>query len=203
MLGSLPSGIWISRALGGKDPRMMGSGSSGATNVARQLGKWGFTLVFLADALKGMLAVFLCLSLPHLIFSESVLALLGLPLQIHGQSMSGFDALPWMGLFAAMLGHVYTPLASFKGGKGVATAAGGLCVLVPMPCLGCLLVFLIVGLSFKRMFLASLSAALSLPFWAFLFAKSDALHLYFTLMIPAFLLWTHRRNIALWLRAER
>ena len=103
LVGGIPTGIWLSKLIAGKDPRASGSGSSGATNVSRVLGKkWGI-VVLLLDALKGFAPVFW---LAPLIFSEN---LVEVKIVI---------------ACTAVMGHVFTPYAKFKGGKGVATAAG-------------------------------------------------------------------------------
>ena len=111
LIGGLPTGILFCRAIKGVDPRSIGSGSSGATNVSRVLGKkWALVVLFI-DALKGYLPVkFLApLLSPEHFALASVLMTIGV-----------------------IAGHVWTPYASFRGGKGVATAAGALLALQPL-----------------------------------------------------------------------
>ncbi len=105
LIGGLPTGILLCRAIKGVDPRSIGSGSSGATNVSRVLGKKWALVVLVIDALKGFLPV-------------EFLAPLLAP-----QHLALAGVLMTVGVIA---GHVWTPYALFRGGKGVATAAGAL-----------------------------------------------------------------------------
>ena len=112
--GSLPWGLWVGRLARGVDVRTMGSGNLGATNVYRSLGPALGILTLILDIAKGALPVWL---LPHATFA------------------AGFTGGPeWCRLavgLAAVAGHVWTFLAGFKGGKGVATTAGVLLALAP------------------------------------------------------------------------
>ena len=127
LLGSIPFGVIVAKRAG-VDIYSVGSGNPGATNVLREIGKPAGYLVFFLDFLKGILATTWFL-VP--IFSFSGDATLGL----------------W-GLPAAVLGHTYPLFAQFRGGKGVATAMGGLLGVMP----GCLFIGLVSwGLSFTRL----------------------------------------------------
>lgn len=114
LCGALPFGLWVGRLFRGVDVRTLGSGNLGATNVYRSLGPTLGWLTLLLDALKGAVPVWIAAHLP------------------------GADALPGgadtariaAGL-AAVAGHVWTFLAGFRGGKGVATTAGVLLALSP------------------------------------------------------------------------
>ena len=114
LCGSLPWGLWIGRLARGVDVRTLGSGNLGATNVYRSLGPALGILTLVLDIAKGALPVWL---LPHAAFATA------------------FPGGPeWCRLgvgFAAVAGHVWTFLAGFKGGKGVATTAGVLLALAP------------------------------------------------------------------------
>jgi len=112
--GSLPWGLWLGRGLRGVDVRTLGSGNLGATNVYRSLGPGIGVATLLLDIAKGALPVWL------------------VPGASWAQSFPGGAA--WCALavgFAAVAGHVWTFLAGFKGGKGVATSAGVLLALSP------------------------------------------------------------------------
>jgi glycerol-3-phosphate acyltransferase PlsY len=112
--GSLPFGLWLGRWLRGVDVRTMGSGNLGATNVYRSLGPGIGVATLLLDIAKGAVPVWL---LPH---------------SAIGAAFPGGPE--WCALaaaFAAVAGHVWTFLAAFKGGKGVATSAGVLLALSP------------------------------------------------------------------------
>ena len=125
--GSLPWGLWVGRFARGVDIRTLGSGNLGATNVYRSLGPGLGVLTLLLDIAKGALPVWL---LPHAAFAVA------------------FPGGPeWCRLavgFAAVAGHVWTFLAGFRGGKGVATTAGVLLALAPAAFGVFLLVFLLV-----------------------------------------------------------
>ena len=99
-LGSVPFAILVSKAFGLDDPRTVGSGNPGATNVLRSGNKLAALLTLLGDALKGWLAMFIAAQL--------------------GADMLGVT----LAGFGAFFGHVFSVFLRFKGGKGVATAAG-------------------------------------------------------------------------------
>lgn len=112
LLGCLTSGYYLVRLLRGEDIRATASGNVGSRNVGRLLGARGFILTFVGDAGKGALAVWL---------SQALLPL------------------PWLGvaaLLAATAGHIWPLQLGFRGGKGLATFAGGLLLLNPLVLLG-------------------------------------------------------------------
>lgn len=145
LLGAVPFGLVLARRFAGIDLRQSGSGNIGATNVRRVAGNRLGAITLLADALKGALPVGLAL---YLTPSE------GLPREI----------LPIITLWAAFLGHLYPIYLKFKtGGKGVATAGGGLFMLSWQAGVIAVLIFLaIVGIT-RRISLGSLGAAALLP----------------------------------------
>jgi acyl phosphate:glycerol-3-phosphate acyltransferase len=106
-VGSIPSGLWLGRAVRGLDVREHGSGSTGATNVSRVLGPAAGALTFLFDVGKGAVAV------------QGARALGAGP---RGQAAAGV---------AAVVGHSWPAYAHFRGGKSVATAFGALLMLSP------------------------------------------------------------------------
>lgn len=148
LLGSIPSGFLAARSRG-IDLRAVGSGNIGATNAMRVLGKPVGLLVLLADVGKGLLA---CL----------VVAPLGARLA-GDAAMSASDWPAIAAGIAAILGHNFTCWLRFKGGKGIATSAGVLVVLMPQALGICLLVFLAVLAVGRIVSLASISAAVALP----------------------------------------
>lgn len=150
LLGSIPTGYVAARARG-VDIRSVGSGNIGATNVMRVLGKRLGILVLLADALKGGLAAGL---LPWLAAA------------LPPASGMAEGAPEWLRILAgasAIVGHNYTCWLGFRGGKGVATTAGVLLVLMPRAFGICLLVWLGVFALSRIVSLASILAALALP----------------------------------------
>ena len=152
-LGALPFGYLVARAHG-VNIFKAGSGNPGATNVKRVLGSKAGNTVYMLDALKGVVAAGLplvrCLALrpsDHLYGND-----------LYSASMLGVTA-----LVAAVLGHSFSCFTRFKGGKGVATASGGLLVLMPLPGLIAVLVWIITFLASRYVSLASILASLSVP----------------------------------------
>ena len=146
-IGSIPTGFLMARARG-VDIRSVGSGNIGATNVFRILGKGPGIAVLLIDALKGFLPA------KYLIMG--------------GVSAQSQEYHSLVAGFCAILGHNYTCWLRFKGGKGVATSAGVLIAWVPLALLISLASWLaVLGIS-RYVSLASIMAALVLPFavWA-------------------------------------
>lgn len=150
LIGSLPWGLWIGKLTRGVDVRRFGSGNLGATNVYRVLGPaWGIT-VLLLDAAKGAAAVLVV----------RLLAAGGLE---HGGAASlGLAWAGLIGLAASVLGHSFSPFAGFRGGKGVATAAGAWGVLAPVPLALALLVWIPLFAATRIVSAASIAATLAL-----------------------------------------
>lgn len=142
LLGSVPFAVLSSRLFGLADPRTYGSGNPGATNVLRSGNKKAALVTLLGDALKGWLAVFLA---QHFGLGEVTIALVAL---------------------AVFLGHLFPLFLKFKGGKGVATAAGVLLALDPWLGLLTLATWLLVAYVSRYSSLAALLAALLAPLYA-------------------------------------
>lgn len=169
LIGSIPFSYLIPKWIGKIDIRTMGSGNTGTTNVVRTLGMKVGVLAFIGDFLKGII--------PALIG----LLWLGELGGIIGGSM-------------AVIGHCYPVWLKFKGGKGVATSAGILIVLMPDLCILLLIgQFIIIALT-KYMSLASLLSAVLLPILAFIFSKSDQMVL-FSIGLALFVIFRHRSNL--------
>ena len=144
LLGAIPFGYLIARWRG-VDILKHGSGNIGATNVGRVLGRPFGILVFLLDFTKGALPA-LCARWWAATHS------LDLPA----------ESLPVAGAVSAFLGHLYPVYLRFRGGKGVATAAGAVMVLLPGPASAALLIWLAVVVASRTVSLASLAAAAGL-----------------------------------------
>jgi len=153
LLGSVSFAILSSWIFGLADPRSYGSKNPGATNVLRSGNKTAAVFTLLGDAAKGGLAVFL---------AQKYGAQYGL-----GQAFIGLVAL------AVFFGHLYPVFLKFKGGKGVATAAGVLLALDPLLGLATLATWLFVAFALRYSSLAALIAAASAPLFAFFFWGSD------------------------------
>jgi acyl phosphate:glycerol-3-phosphate acyltransferase len=185
LLGSLPFGYVVARAHG-VDIFKEGSGNPGATNVKRVLGeKFGAkgkragNLVFALDAVKGAIAAGWPLFAP---FADATI-------QQH---------LGLVGVIAAVLGHSFSIFTKFKGGKGVATAAGGLVVLIPIACLVGAAVWVLTFLTSRYVSLGSILAAVAVPLtsWVRWYRedKPIALSLVAT-ALGAFVIFRHRANV--------
>ncbi|CAG4907420.1 glycerol-3-phosphate 1-O-acyltransferase PlsY [Paraburkholderia gardini] len=175
LIGSVSFAVIVSAAMGLADPRSYGSKNPGATNVLRSGNKLAAILTLLGDAFKGWLAVWLTSHFgPHYGLDDPAIALAAI---------------------AVFLGHLYPVFFRFKGGKGVATAAGVLLAINPVLGIATMLTWLIIAFFFRYSSLAALVAAVFAPlFDVFLFgANIIALAV---LAMSALLVWRHRSNIA-------
>ena len=174
LLGSIPSGYLAGRWCKGIDLRELGSGSTGATNVLRQVGKGPALVVFVIDVAKGAIAVLLAGSLTE------------------GAALS--DWLQVLAGLAALAGHIWPGWLGFKGGKAVATGLGlflGLAWPVGLACFGIFLTTLSV---FRIVSLSSVVAAISLPL--LMAAGTDGTaKLVVALVAMALVVWRHRSNL--------
>jgi len=174
LLGSIPSGYLAGRWCKGIDLRELGSGSTGATNVLRQVGKGPALVVFVIDVAKGAIAVLLAGSLTE-----------GAALNDWLQVLAGL---------AALAGHIWPVWLGFKGGKAVATGLGlflGLAWPVGLACFGIFLTTLSV---FRIVSLSSVVAAISLPL--LMAAGTDGTaKLVVALVAMALVVWRHRSNL--------
>ena len=196
LLGAVPFSLVVARTRG-VNLREHGSGNAGATNALRVLGKGPGLMVFLLDFAKGLVAVALVSQLR--VGDESLVGMLGSRPDL---------AAAWAATIAgaaAMLGHVVTVwgrlfFESWKGGKGVATGAGMLAGLAPVPVALAAVVFAAVLALTRYVSLGSILAAASLP------VTLLALHFglgrpnpppvwIFCAVVPAFIVWTHRANV--------
>lgn len=154
LLGSIPFAIIASRIFGLADPRSYGSKNPGATNVLRSGNKAAAIVTLLGDASKGWLAVYLAQKYG--------------PEYGQGTALIGFVAL------AVFFGHLYPIFLRFKGGKGVATAAGVLLALDPLLGLATLGTWLFIAFTLRYSSLAALIAAVAAPMYAAMFWGTDA-----------------------------
>ena len=174
LTGSLSFAVLVSRAMGLSDPRSYGSGNPGATNVLRSGSKLAAALTLLLDALKGFVPVLL-------------VQRFGAPWGL-GEGTVALVAL------AAFLGHLWPVFFRFKGGKGVATAAGVLLGLNPWLGLATLATWFIVAAFFRFASLASIVAAVFAPFYQLLIWGSGPTAIAAAVM-GLLLIWRHSANM--------
>lgn len=181
LFGAIPFGFLVARARG-VDILRLGSGNIGATNVGRVLGRRFGILVFLLDFLKGAIPAGGAKWIANLDDS-------GLPL----------EGLPVAAGLASLLGHLFPIYLRFRGGKGVATGAGVVSVLLPLPALGALLVWATLVCATRYVSLASVAAAGSLVLFRLLspapFTGENAILTGFCMLAAMLVLVRHRTNL--------
>jgi acyl phosphate:glycerol-3-phosphate acyltransferase len=174
LIGSLSFAVIVSRGMGLEDPRHYGSGNPGATNVLRSGNKAAALLTLAFDALKGYVPVMLALVYgPVWGLGETTVAFVGL---------------------ATFIGHLWPVFFGFKGGKGVATAAGVLLALNPWLGAATLLTWVIIAAFFRYSSLASIIAALFAPFYQLLIWGVSP-SLLAVVAMSLLLLWRHQANM--------
>lgn len=170
LLGSIPFGFLVGKAKG-IDIRQHGSGNIGATNVLRTLGKPLGITVFILDAGKGALAVALAKIFAPVSPIAAVLAAI-----------------------ACILGHSFTCWLKFKGGKGVATSAGVLLGMIPIPALITLGVWILVFYTTRYVSLGSILGAAAAPISAWALGVRGPI-LYFVVVAAVLVIARHKSNI--------
>ncbi len=170
LFGSIPWGLLLARLTGAPDPRKVGSGNIGATNVMRSGGKTLGVITLLLDILKGLFPTFLAV---HILHSPYMICVVG---------------------FSAFLGHLFPLYLRFKGGKGVATAIGVMLVLMPKALGLSLLCFLVVVLLTRMVSAGSIVASALLPFWGAVW-KYPTPYLILSLFLAILIIYRHKANI--------
>jgi acyl phosphate:glycerol-3-phosphate acyltransferase len=174
-LGSVSFAVVVSRAMGLADPRSYGSHNPGATNVLRTGNKAAAALTLAGDFLKGFAAVFLVTQFaPRFGFGDGTIALSAV---------------------AVFCGHLFPVFHGFKGGKGVATAAGVLLGISGWLGLATIATWLIIAVFFRYSSLAALVSAIFAPIYYVMFRGTDEIALAVFTM-SALLVWRHQKNIA-------
>jgi glycerol-3-phosphate acyltransferase PlsY len=174
LLGSVSFAVIVSRAFGLPDPHEYGSGNPGATNVLRTGNKLAAFITLIGDGAKGFIAVYLA--------------------RILGPD---FNAPGWLVpavALAVFLGHLFPVFHGFRGGKGVATAAGIIFAVAWPLALVLSIVWLTMAFGFKISSLAALVTATLMPIGMFFF-DGPSLMSFATVVIAVLLFWRHRTNI--------
>lgn len=178
LVGGIPFALIVGKAFYGVDCRKHGSGNLGATNVFRTLGARAGLAVMALDIGKGALAV--------------ALAMLVFPPEIQG------DARDWLLItvgMAAVLGHSFSPYIRFKGGKGVATAAGVIAVIMPMSWPILFLSFVLVIALFRMVSLGSVLIAIEFPILTWILYGDRIAFVAFAVIAALLVIGRHRSNI--------
>ncbi len=190
-VGSIPTSIIVSKLVKGIDIRNYGSGNAGGSNVFRILGwKWGVSVILL-DALKGAIAVIVVarLYLDNFPFNN----------------ITPFDDFTLVQIICglvAVIGHIWTVFAGFRGGKGIATALGFLITIITVDMLLALAVFVLVVTLSRYISLGSLIAAASVPLILIIRENIFGINipgyntiLPFAIALTLLVIYTHRKNI--------
>lgn len=170
IIGSIPVGLILGNLIWKKDLRRFGSRNIGATNAWRVLGRKAGLLVFALDFIKGQLGVLL------------------------GMCIIGTPAAMVLGGFVAIIGHVTSIFAGFRGGKGVATGLGVLSILMPKVMAIVFVVWFILVLITRYVSVGSVVAAVLTPILAAVFNVPNA-YFAFALAAAVLIVWRHRENI--------
>ncbi|MEO0107581.1 MAG: glycerol-3-phosphate 1-O-acyltransferase PlsY [candidate division WOR-3 bacterium] len=191
LLGFIPGAIpfgYIAGRMQGIDMRLVGSGNIGFTNVARVLG-WRYALPVLAlDFAKGLVPAVIAGRLMNVLMGSG-----GSMIPILGSDSVGLQMLVGLG---AILGHVFTPVLRFRGGKGVATTAGVVAAIAPLAFAFCCCLFLVVLALFRYLSLASVVAVIGLPAVVLLFYPGRPIGLVlFCSLIALVVVIRHRSNL--------
>ena len=172
LLGSIPTGFLVAKKIKDVDLRELGSGSTGATNVLRNVGKLPALFVFIIDVFKGFLAV----KIAYIFMNQDLIAILS-------------------GLFA-ISGHIWPIWLKGKGGKAVATGLGMFLAISWQVGLGSLGIFLLILSISKVVSLSSIIAALGLPILMYLkVGTSNNTFMIISFVISFLVIWKHRTNI--------
>ena len=187
VLGSIPSAVWIGKKYYGIDIREHGSKNAGTTNMLRVLGKRAAIPVFILDFFKGFAAV-------------SLFSLLRYDDGINDAWMINLKIL---GVFAAVIGHIFPIFANFKGGKGVATLVGAVTGIYPQIVLLCFAAWMLVFLFTHYVSLVSMTAGCCFPALVVIYSSTEwsrnedvsFTFILFSFAVAILLLWSHRKNI--------
>jgi glycerol-3-phosphate acyltransferase PlsY len=172
LVGAIPTSYIVAKLFRGIDLRQVGSRNLGATNLYRTLG-WKYAIpVGLFDVAKGVI-----------------------PVAVFGPQLSGVTLFPVYCGIAAVLGHVFSVFVGFKGGKGVATAAGMLLALAPFALLAVVVVWVVTVRVTGYVSLGSVLGAVLFPVAAELVHPDRPEPLWFDIVLAGFLVFKHRSNI--------
>ena len=171
LLGSISTGVVLSKLFAKTDIRSQGSGNAGTTNMLRVLGRKMALLTFAGDMLKGIIAVFI------------------------GKWLIGGEFGGLMGVVGAVLGHYYPLYFGFKGGKGIATSFGSMLFVFPVQAILAFTVFLILVGATHYVSVGSIAAAAVLPLLVVITRFNQPVLWIITVCLGASVIWRHSANI--------
>ena len=191
LVGSVPTAIIVAKRVRGIDIRQHGSGNAGGTNVYRVLGWRAGVFVIAMDMAKGLIATMLIARLMYGTFPF-----------VNVTPFDDFTVVQIIAGCAAILGHIWTLFAGFKGGKGIATAGGMLIGVAPVEVAVSFGIFMFVFLVTHYVSLGSLSAAVAFPLTMFFRENLFMVDIegyntliFFSIGISLLIVYTHRANI--------
>ena len=179
LIGSIPTGYIIVKLKTNQDIRTIGSGSTGATNVKRVLGKKWFFIVMLLDALKGALPVVLAKTL----------------------TVDTYGIYAVISAIFVIIGHSKPVFLQFKGGKSVASGVGTILALNPLVGFSIALIWGVITYVSKYVSLGSIIALILSPFLMYLF-KNPIGYIVYCLIAAIYIVWLHRENIVRLIKGE-
>ena len=186
LAGSIPFGVLVARRMAGVDPRAVGSGNIGASNVTRSAGKAAGALTLLLDAAKAALPMLLARPL----------------LERLGATPAAAEAWQVAVGLAAFAGHLWPVWLRFQGGKGVASAMGVFLVLAPMPTLLGLAAFAVAFGATRIPAVGSLTGAVVCTIGNFMANGAASPVSWAGLLVAALIVWRHRGNIQRLVRGD-
>ena len=208
LIGAIPFSFIIGK-LYGKDIRQEGSGNVGATNVLRVCGKAAGILAYVCDISKGIATSLWTYN--YLIKYELV--------NFESTQLTMYNFLLFSAFFIPVFGHMFSIYLKFRGGKGVATSAGVLLILLPVPLIGALMLFLLILSLTRIVSIASMVAAISLSWFVYFqyeFKEKIGILGYQTLLqeeyklllvtltsvLGLLVIWRHKTNILRLIKGE-
>lgn len=172
LLGSVPTGLLLTKLFSKVDPRKTGSKNIGATNIFRTAGKSLGMVTLIGDLLKGAIPVFLAIQWGE---SNLWIAIVGL---------------------TPILGHIFPIFLGFKGGKGVATALGFYMVISPIAVFIEFLIFAGIVWKWRYISLGSIICATTIPILIAYFRSDSQAYFIISVLIAALILYRHQSNIS-------
>ena len=179
LIGSIPTGYIIVKLKTNQDIRTIGSGSTGATNVKRVLGKKWFFIVMLLDAFKGALPVILAKLL----------------------TLDTYGIYAVISAIFVIIGHSKPIFLQFKGGKSVASGVGTILALNPLAGLSIAIIWGIITYVSKYVSLGSIIALILSPFLMYIF-KNPIGYIVYCAIAAIYIIWLHRENIKRLIKGE-